>query len=420
MSPAPSNSNLKRLTNICLFTVFITFLWLPTLDTFLHFDHSSIPGENRLPAEFPKIKPGFDGLKKFIVGLEACFNDHFGFRKGLIWSYRSGIFYSFHDQQGNQSVLVGSDGWLYFNENQMVEHYRGTLLFTPDQLQDWKTLLEQYRDWFAQRGIKFLFVVAPDKQSIYPEYLPSWMNKVSTETKLDQFFAYMKMHSTVDVLDLRPTLLEKRSMGPMYFKTDSHWNQLGAFFAYQRLVNELAVQLLPGAKPMPLDAFDRINVPAPPGDLTAMAGIDSQESNAILLNPKASLPPLGINTQPYQTGLLIVTRNLYGKGSAIVYGDSFVNYWIPLLGHTFGQVSYFNNHFLTSKFIDAEMCEQEKPTVVIVEVIERSFNVAKPKDLLIRRGSKTILICRPRNAKRPRKSVKTLKHHKALWLLVNA
>jgi hypothetical protein len=270
----------------------------------------------------------------------------------------------------------------------MVEHYRGTLLFTPDQLQDWKTLLEQYRDWFAQRGIKFLFVVAPDKQSIYPEYLPSWMNKVSSETKLDQFFAYMKMHSTVDVLDLRQTLLENRSMEPLYLKTDSHWNQLGAFFAYQRLVNELAVQLLPGARPMPLDAFERTNVPAPPGDLTAMAGTDSSESNAILLNPKASLPPLGIIAQPYQTGPLVVTRNPHVEGSAIVYGDSFVNYWVPLLGYNFWQVSYFNNHFLTSKFIDVELFKHEKPTLVIVEVIERSFNVAKPKDLLIEGVSK--------------------------------
>jgi len=388
MSSARTNSKLKRLTNICLFAAFITFLWLPTLDTFLHFDHSSIPGENRLPAGFPRIKPGSDGLKNFIRGLEAYFNDHFGFRKRLIWAYRSGMFYSFHDQQGNRSALVGSDGWLYLNENQMVEHYRGTLLFTPDQLQDWKTLLEQYRDWFAERGIKFLFVVAPDKQSIYPEYLPSWMSKVSSETKLDQFFAYMKMHSTVDVLDLRQTLLENRSRGPIYLKTDSHWNQLGAFFAYQRLLNELAVQLLPGARPVSLDEFEQTHVTALAGDLAAIAGTGSPESNAILLHPKASLPPLEKIQQPYRTGPLIVTRNPYVSGSAIVYGDSFADNWVPLLGYNFGWVSYFSNHFLTSKFTDVELVNHERPALVIVEVIERSFNVASPKDLLIEEAAK--------------------------------
>jgi hypothetical protein len=93
-------------------------------------------------------------------------------------------------------------------------------------------------------------------------------------------------------------------------------------------------------------------------------------------------------TQLYQNGPLAVTRNPHVKGSAVVYGDSFVNCWVPLLGYNFGQVSYFNNHFLTSKFIDAELFKDEKPTVVIVEVIERSFNVAKPKDLLIEGASK--------------------------------
>ena len=366
----------------------MTFLWLPTLDTFLHFDHSSIPGENRLPAEFPKIKPGSDGLKEFIVGFEAYFDDHFGFRKRLIWSFRFCKSYFFDDQKGHQSVLVGSEGWLYFNEDQMVEHYRGTLLFTPDQLQDWKTLLEYYRDWLAQRDIKFLFVVAPDKQSIYPAYLPSWMSKVSPVTKLDQFYAYMKTRSTVDVLDLRQTLLEGRSMGPMYLKTDSHWNLLGAFLTYQRLVNELAVKHLPGAKPMSLEAFERTNMPAPPGDLTALAGIDSLESNAVFFKPKPPTSSLETIVRPYGTGSMVATRNPNAWGSAVVYGDSFVNNWIPFLGYNFGQVYYFNNHFLMSNFMDANLFEQDKPAVVIIEVIERSFNVAKPKELLAEEKSK--------------------------------
>jgi alginate O-acetyltransferase complex protein AlgJ len=378
----PASSNWKRRTNICLFAVFMMFLWLPTLDTFLHFDHSSIPGENRLPAEFPKAKPGSEGFKKFIAGFEAYFNDHFGFRKLLIWSYRCCTFYCFDDQRGHQSVLVGSQGWLYFNEDQMVEHYRGTLLFTPDQLEDWKAYLEYYRDWLAQRGIKFLFVVAPDKQSIYPEYLPSWMNKVSPETKLDQFFAYMKTNSTVDVLDLRQTLLKGRSMGPMYLKTDSHWNLLGGFLTYQSLMNELAVQHLPGAKPMPLAAFERTNRLAPPGDLTALVGTDSLESNAVFFTPKPPTPSLETIVQPYNTGSMIVTRNPNAWGSAFVYGDSFATSWVPFLGYNFGRVCYFNNHFLTSNYMDAKSLEQAKPAVVITEVIERSFNVANPKELL--------------------------------------
>ena len=388
MSPAPTSSNLKRHINICLFAVFLAFLWLPTLDTFFHFDHSSIPGENRLPAEFPKMTPGSGGLKEFITGFEAYFNDHFGFRKGLIWSFRSCRFHLLGDQKGHESVLVGSEGWLYFNENQMVEHYRGTLSFTPDQLQDWQALLEYYRGWLAQRGIKFLFVVAPDKQSIYPEYLPSWMSKVSPETKLDQFFAHMKTNSTVDVLDLRPTLLEGRSMGPMYLKTDSHWNLLGGFLTCQKIANELAAHGFPAFKSMPLDAFERTNMPAPPGDLTALAGTDSLESNAVFFKPKPPVPVLETTAQPCLTGSMSVTRNPNARDNVVVYGDSFANYWTSFLGYNFGRACYLNNHFLLSSFMQADLLEQEKPVVVIIEIIERSFNVARPKELLVKEKSK--------------------------------
>jgi hypothetical protein len=85
---------------------------------------------------------------------------------------------------------------------------------------------------------------------------------------------------------------------------------------------------------------------------------------------------------------MVATRNPNAWGSAVVYGDSFVNNWIPFLGYNFGQVYYFNNHFLMSNFMDANLFEQDKPAVVIIEVIERSFNVAKPKELLAEEKSK--------------------------------
>ena len=96
----------------------------------------------------------------------------------------------------------------------MIEHFEGVNQFAAQDLEDWKALLEHRRDWLALRGIKYIFIVAPDKDSIYPEYLPDWMTKVRSHTKLDQFFDYMHLHSTVEVLDLRPTLLEQSTLPP--------------------------------------------------------------------------------------------------------------------------------------------------------------------------------------------------------------
>jgi len=77
------------------------------------------------------------------------------------------------------------------------------------------------------------------------------MSKIRPETKLDQFFTYMLAHSTVKVVDLRPTLLNSRRIAPTYFKTDSHWNAFGSFVACQEIAN-----ILPGLEPLSLDSFE--------------------------------------------------------------------------------------------------------------------------------------------------------------------
>jgi hypothetical protein len=383
MNPQPLPPPARKWANVTLVVIFLVLLAVPTLDTAFHLDRARPPGENRLPAEFPTFTADPAGLKNFIPGFEAYFNDHFGFRRRLISWYRLWRLDFFRDRKGFRSVVAGKDGWFYFNENQMVDHFRGTLRFTPEQLEDWRRYLENYRDWLAARGVKFLFVVAPDKESIYPENLPAWMNKVQPESKLDQFFAYMKERSTVEVLDLRPCLREARKTTPAYLKNDAHWNEFGAFMAYETLAAALARQF-PEIQPAALDDFDRTNKIIPTGDLVALGDIRSAESNAWFFTPKPSLPPLEttVSDLPKRGEKMVVTQNARAGGSALVYDDSMGAYWVPFLGENFGSVTWVPDEHLTEKFFDPKFIELKKPKVVVIEVIELWFNVAKPKELM--------------------------------------
>jgi alginate O-acetyltransferase complex protein AlgJ len=165
---ATSNFAVKRWPNIVVIGLFALLLWLPSLDFVFHFDHTPPFKEKRVLAQFPKLKLGLGGLKEYITGLEAYFNDHFGYRNQLIFWHTKWTHDFFRDSSVPK-VLIGKDGWLFWAGDQMVEHYRGVNQFTPQELEDWKTLLEHRRDWLAERGIKYLFVIAPDKSSIYPE-----------------------------------------------------------------------------------------------------------------------------------------------------------------------------------------------------------------------------------------------------------
>jgi len=368
----------SRWLDRALIGLFALLLLLPLLDIAFQIDPTPPQSENRLLAAFPQRPDGMAGLKKFQSGWEAYFNDHFGCRKVLVM-WHNKLKWSLFKEKNARNVLVGTGGWMFASEKRMVEHFCGALQFTEPELNGWQKLLERRRDWLAQRGIKYLFILAPDKQSIYPEYLPAWLKDLGGQTKVDQFFAYMKAHSTVEVLDLRPALFAAKKTAPVYLKTDTHWNQFGIFIAYEKVVQTLAQHQLPGLVPVALEAFDRTNRIEAGGDLVNMRGIriSMAESNAVFLTPKPGLPALEttIPTGEHVMDLATV-KNPHGSGLAIVNTDSFGRGWIQFLSYQFGEVDYYWQYHL-----DAKQIGQKQPVVVVNEMIERFFNVTDPKEL---------------------------------------
>ena len=379
MSQADAIPVLTRWTNRILIGLFVALLWLPTADTFFHFDHAHQPNEKRLLAAPPKLTPGVDGLRKYLAGLDAYFGDHFGCRKVLV-SWNNKLKWKLFHDFSTRGALIGHDGWFFFAGDQMVEHESGALEFTPQQLRDWQALLERRRDWLAQHDIQFLFVIAPDKASVYSDKLPAWMPKAHPATKLDQFVAFMQSHSTVQVLDLRGPLGAARQIAPTYLKTDTHWNLFGSFIGYQEIIKALSRQL-PGLTPLPLDAFEQKNELRPGGNETTYLGISATESNAVVFTPKTGLPPLKttvlqMTTRPLDTDP-VVTTNPQGTGSLFVFRDSFSTTLEGFLGYNFAKVTYLWQYDL-----DAKRIEREKPNAVMVEMYEQHFDVTDPKDLM--------------------------------------
>jgi hypothetical protein len=136
-------------------------------------------------------------------------------------------------------VLEGKDGWLFLAEVGSIEDYRGLLPFSPRDLARWQQALESRHDWLAGQGIHYLFVICPDKHTVYPEYMPDRVNRVGTQTRLDQLVQYMKEHSGVEILDLRPALKALKKERLCYQPQESHWNDVGAFVAYQQVAARL-------------------------------------------------------------------------------------------------------------------------------------------------------------------------------------
>ena len=381
-----SNRHMKKLSDLVLAGVFALVLLFPTICSLCHFQKTSAINESRLLAAFPGFGASTVNLETFARQFEEYYNDHFGGRELLIVSHLK-IKYALFPIELEHNVLAGRDGWFYFSGENMIDNYRGTAKFTLPRLRAWQALLEKRRDWLAARGIKYLFVIAPNKESVCPEHLPVWLKSYSA-TKLDQFMGYMRVHSTVEVLDLRPALEKALQHGPVYYKTDSHWNLMGAFAACETIISKVSNQI-PGLKPVALDNFEIQRECRPGGDLARLDGETARvDDNIYVFTPKIQLPKLefhalGTNVIYYrQFGIIPVFEtpvaiiNSQRTNYAIVFGDSFAVGLEPFLGHHFGKVVFLLKDF------DPETISQDKPVLVISEMVERHLNDKDPTQLL--------------------------------------
>jgi alginate O-acetyltransferase complex protein AlgJ len=375
-TPPPVKSPGARWPKIVLVIIFMVLLWSPTLDTVFHLDRSPAFNEKRLPAPWPQYKPGLAGLQQYSNGLEAYFNDHFGFRNQLIhWhsDWQQAVFsMGRHDVivSSRHDVIAGQNIWMFYSEDQMhmVENFQGTRQFSAAALAGLQRLHEERRDWLARRGIQYMFVVAPDKQTIFSEYLPAWLKSKRQPTKLDQFIGYMREHSTVDVPDLRPVLLEAKRIAPTYYKTDTHWNAFGGFIASKEIVKALPDKS--GIGLLSSNSFEFKKTPFEQGDLAGMLGIYVRE-NDLTLVPKTNLPPM-TETRDYQGNFTPIysTTNATARGTCVVFSDSFGRALVPFLGYRFNTVTCFRS----AGGFDTNLIARLRPEVVISEIVERRFN----------------------------------------------
>src|SRR5262249_13613013 len=121
-------------------------------------------------------------------------------------------------------------------------------------------------------GIAYVFIIPPNKDTIYPEFVPRSYNRVTRTSRLDQLVEFMKSRSTVTVLDVRDELWQAKQVERVYDVTDSHWNLLGGYVAYAKIMQALGASH-PHAQEIPRSEFLDLAEPGAGGDLAKMLGI---------------------------------------------------------------------------------------------------------------------------------------------------
>lgn len=317
------------------------------------------PLGNEQPVELPALTDQDGALNLgFFTQLGKYFNQHFAFRSEALTAdakIMGGVF----GTSNIDTVTVGTDGWLYYTAT--LDDYLGRDTFTSREVQDVIHNLRLIRDYVKGQGAEFLFTIAPNKNTLYPEHMPYYTSaKVSDVHNRDLLRAALA-ESDIPYADLFGIFEEQDEV--LYFARDSHWNNKGALLAYDRILTALGkvhddYSTAPVAR-----RKDFV------GDLSRMLYPAGAEPEYNYYYGAEERYEYVTDTKSVEDGR-IITANPDATGRLYMYRDSFGNALLPFFAAAYGDAT-FTKAF--PMILPADLASS-KPDTFVMELVERNLD----------------------------------------------
>lgn len=379
--------NEHKLQDRIIIYAFLLLLLLPIL-TINRANGVIAKSENRYLAAFPQILNAegklADGLKS---GLENWLNDNIGFREQFV-KLNTNINFRILKRSPSNKVALGRDGWYFYTMDDNLKIAEGTYPLTKDTLEKIKNQQEKLQAYFNKQGIEYVLILPPSKVSIYPEYIKSG-NFTSRATPDDIVAAYLKENSTVKVIKLKDELLKAKEQEQVFYKTDTHWNQSGAYVGYQTIINQLNKLGLIHSNPVEVKKVPSTHK----GEFAAMMGdvdlLPNEETlNTEIISPHAQKITSGTlfdtiekikgNYNIINPSYIYTNPYIHQGKKVLMYGDSMFGYWnmTELLAENFSDFTYIWSYEIQQEIVDAV-----KPDIVFYDMAERYINQIYTKNI---------------------------------------
>ncbi|MFK7920751.1 MAG: hypothetical protein AB8H47_02280 [Bacteroidia bacterium] len=280
-----------------------------------------------------------------------------------------------------QKVIMGQEGWLFYGTKPIAQ-YRKQARFTDYQLSVLRSKLSNRIDRYRQAGIDFQLYILPNKSQVYPEYLPAHFQAGEGLTQAEQVVQIVNEIAAAKATYLLSSLNEAKSLGRLYDKTDTHWNDKGAWAGYQVIIDSLSHFYPSSGTPKPISEFDEHRFEDGGRNLAGMLGMSDQYTEeAIRLLPKS--PATAESHMPYSITsprdfvfadqYFIGYRNPQAKGPRVLFiRDSFSTQLIAWLSEHFRESYYLWDQWRYGA--NHAIVDQVKADIVVVVMLEEHLD----------------------------------------------
>ncbi len=158
----------------------------------------------------------------------------------------------------NQTGIVAGKNGQFFYEK-CLDDFMGKNLPSANSLEKLKNNSAKRLESLSAKGLdtKVIYMIVPSSITLYPECVPEEYVRYDGKTRR-QLMMDALSESGATVIDLEDTFgKHKNDRQPIFYKTDSHWTEYGAFLAYTELFN-IICEDFPAARPLAYDDFEWI------------------------------------------------------------------------------------------------------------------------------------------------------------------
>ena len=352
-----------------LFVLLVLLLLVVPLAKF-NLDARSVE-ENRMLAKWP-LWADFHVLAgdNYFKALEGWFNDRFNQRDRLT-KYAFNLDARINNTHENDHALMGKENWIFTKERNSIGNFQNTSSLSDNEKEQLTATFSTINTWCLAHGIKLYIYIAPDKNQIYGEFYPDNIKKIGKENQADQIAACLRAIK-IPVIYPRQELLANKSRGLLYYKNDTHWSDLGAYYGYVALVNSLHKDF-PDLQPVPASNLRLQNHVNQDKDLARMLNMEVPEYDTLQYQvPSVIKSTAQVVEKVSGSDKAKIVANPNGKHKIFFISDSFTGAMRPFLNETFARVVYSGTDHLFAPEIP--LIIKEKPEILVIECVGRYTN----------------------------------------------
>ena len=349
--------------------LFLTIILVPIFS--FNFQSNAISAiDNRMLTENPFSSETLEDGGDLTDTVQNYVNDRIGFRDSMILAYtllNDRVF----GKMVHPSYTYGKDGYV-FGEGITTVSYAYS-----DFHEAFADMVLEIQNYCTERGIPFLFVFNPAKPAVLTQYLPDGINY--DRSWVDDFLAALDARQ-VHYIDNTDLLIEKTEYGEVVFdqKYDAnHWNDLGAYYGCNAILEELKKDLpaIHLTQPSEMEVGQALQTSLPVSQFPIYELVPDITISMQVTTDRTALYDEELERDPSYTAFTYyqnVDRIEEGAPKVLVFQGSYMNnFGYQYLANGFGE--YISVHDYQNVLDFSYYYNIFQPDAVIFEVAEYTF-----------------------------------------------